>query len=160
MIFNAMSKLFFPSDAGKGKTHPLMVSFLQLVKKSLAEFAARMPRRNFDCFSGDMRGGKTPSGERDARPSRRPSGPKPARSARVFLQNPRFQTEAGILIYTGWLVDLSTTSCAPPSTMETLLTSVSLAFSCSSGIVSAPQLLMVLRTLESVSWTLSLRGPA
>ena len=44
--------------------------------------------------------------------------------------------------------------------METLETSVRRAFSCSSGIVSAPQLLMVLRTFESVSCTLSDSGPA
>ena len=35
-----------------------------------------MPRIRFNRFSGDMCGGKTPSGERDARPSRRPSRAK------------------------------------------------------------------------------------
>ena len=54
----------------------------------------------------------------------------------------------------------SITSCAPPSTMEVADTRVSLAFCWSSGMVSAPQLHMVERTLERVSPTLSFRLPA
>ena len=55
---------------------------------------------------------------------------------------------------------LSTTSCAPPSTMLTEDTSVRRAFSCSSRMVSAPQLHMVERTFASVCWTLSESLPA
>ena len=43
---------------------------------SLAEFA-RKGKSNPIRFSGDMCGGKTPSGWRDASPSHRPSGAKP-----------------------------------------------------------------------------------
>ena len=52
------------------------------------------------------------------------------------------------------------TSCAPPSTMEVADTSVSTAFSCSSGMVSAPQLHMVDLTLARDIATLSFRLPA
>ena len=52
------------------------------------------------------------------------------------------------------------TSWAPPSTMLVEETSVRTAFSCSSGIVRAPQLHMVWRTLLRVSATLSFRLPA
>ena len=63
-----------------------------------------------------------------------------------------------LMFVTFW--SLSTTSCAPPSTMLTEDTSVSFAFFCSSGIVSAPQLHIVERTLLSVRFTLSFRLPA
>ena len=43
----------------------------------------------------------------------------------------------------------STTSWLPPSTMEVEDTTVSLAFCCSSGMESAPQLHMVLLTVDS-----------
>ena len=62
--------------------------------------------------------------------------------------------------HTGLFEVLSTTSCAPPSTMLTEDTSVSRAFSCSSWMVSAPQLHMVERTFASVCWTLSESLPA
>ena len=52
------------------------------------------------------------------------------------------------------------TSCAPPSTMEVAETRVSTAFSCSSGMVRAPQLHMVDLTLARVMATLSFRLPA
>ena len=54
----------------------------------------------------------------------------------------------------------STTSWLPPSTMEVEETTVSLAFCCSSGMESAPQLHMVLLTLYRVVWTPSASGPA
>ena len=57
-----------------------------------------------------------------------------------------------------WL--FTTTSWLPPSTMEVEETTVSLAFCCSSGMESAPQLHMVLFTLYRVVWTPSARGPA
>ena len=50
---------------------------------------------------------------------------------------------------------LTMTSCAPPSTIDVALTSVSLAFFCSSGIVSAPQLHMVERIFAVVSAAVS-----
>ncbi len=52
------------------------------------------------------------------------------------------------------------TSWAPPSTMLVDETRVRTAFSCSSGIVSAPQLHIVCFTLLSVRATLSFRDPA
>ena len=52
------------------------------------------------------------------------------------------------------------TSWLPPSTMEVEDTTVSRAFSCSSGMVSAPQLHMVDFTLYSVVCTPSASGPA
>ena len=58
------------------------------------------------------------------------------------------------------VVSFKSTSWAPPSTMDTELTSVSFAFSRSSGMVSAPQLHMVERTLASVVAMPSLRAPA
>ena len=58
------------------------------------------------------------------------------------------------------VVSFSSTSWAPPSTMETEETSVSLAFSRSSGMVRAPQLHMVERTLEREVAMPSLREPA
>ena len=59
-----------------------------------------------------------------------------------------------------FVVSFRRTSCAPPSTMETAETSVKRAFCWSSGMVSAPQLHMVERTLASVICTLSERRPA
>ena len=52
------------------------------------------------------------------------------------------------------------TSWLPPSTMLVEETTVRRAFYCSSGMVSAPQLHMVLRTLESVTYTPSFSAPA
>ena len=52
------------------------------------------------------------------------------------------------------------TSWLPPSTMLVEETTVRRAFSCSSGIVSAPQLHMVLLTLYSVVCTPSASAPA
>ena len=46
-----------------------------------------------------------------------------------------------------WLLFLRMTSWLPPSTIEVEETTVSLAFSCSSSMESAPQLHMVERTL-------------
>ena len=63
-------------------------------------------------------------------------------------------------IYLIAVFSFSITSCAPPSTMEVADTSVSLAFFWSSGMVSAPQLHMVERTLLRVRPTLSFRLPA
>ncbi len=58
------------------------------------------------------------------------------------------------------VLSLSSTSCAPPSTMLTELTRVSFAFSRSSAISSAPQLHMVERILASVISRLWCRLPA
>ena len=55
---------------------------------------------------------------------------------------------------------LSTTSWLPPSTMLVEDTTVRRAFSYSSGMVRAPQLHMVLRTLYRVVFTPSAREPA
>ena len=52
------------------------------------------------------------------------------------------------------------TSWAPPSTMETEDTRVSLASRCRSGMVMTPQLHMVDLTLYREASTLSCRGPA
>ena len=57
-------------------------------------------------------------------------------------------------------VSLRMTSWAPPSTMEVAETMVSLAFFCSSGMVSAPQLHMVERTFARDWRTPSERLPA
>ncbi len=57
-------------------------------------------------------------------------------------------------------VSFSTTSCAPPSTMEVEDTRVSLAFSWNSGMERAPQLHMVERTFAKETVTLSFREPA
>ena len=59
-----------------------------------------------------------------------------------------------------YLLSLSMTSCAPPSTMLVEDTSVILAFCCNSGILIAPQLHIVDLTLLSVRFTLSFRLPA
>lgn len=58
------------------------------------------------------------------------------------------------------LLSLSTTSCAPPSTMLVEEISVIFAFFWSSGMVRQPQLHMVERTLERESSTLSFKLPA
>ena len=57
-------------------------------------------------------------------------------------------------------MSFSTTSWAPPSTMDVDETMVSFAFSCSSGMVSAPQLHIVDFTFDSVRSTLSFSEPA
>ena len=58
------------------------------------------------------------------------------------------------------LVERRVTSWAPPSTMETEETRVSLASRCRSGMVMTPQLHMVDLTLYREASTLSCRGPA
>ncbi len=91
---------------------------------------------------------------------RRPfsTGWRPRREARrgfrtVFLAQSR-------VYFLTPVFSLSTTSWAPPSTMLVAETKVSLAFFWSSGMVTAPQLHMVWRTLLRVRATLSWREPA
>ena len=75
---------------------------------------------------------------------------------------PRFRKfETGVVvIYLTGLVERRVTSWAPPSTMETEETRVSLASRCRSGMVITPQLHMVDLTLYREASTLSCRGPA
>ena len=70
------------------------------------------------------------------------------------------QTVLNNQLLPGLTESLSSTSCAPPSTIETEDTSVSRAFSRSCSIVSAPQLHMVERILASVVSTPSANAPA
>ncbi len=65
------------------------------------------------------------------------------------------KTHLVILLFSFWM-----TSWAPPSTMEVAETSVSTAFFWNSGMVSAPQLHMVLFTLARLMATLSFKEPA
>ena len=74
--------------------------------------------------------------------------------------NSALQSSLLFIYFTVWLLSFWMTSCAPPSTMLVAETSVIFAFSCSSLIVSAPQLHIVDLTLLSDRATLSLRLPA
>ena len=71
----------------------------------------------------------------------------------LFIRN--FRNYLTVFPFSFWM-----TSCAPPSTMEVADTRVRTAFSCSSGMVSAPQLHMVDLTLARDMATLSFRLPA
>ena len=65
-----------------------------------------------------------------------------------------------MMIYFAEAAERRVTSWAPPSTMETEETRVSLASLCRSGMVMAPQLHMVDLTLYRLASTLSWRVPA
>ena len=66
----------------------------------------------------------------------------------------------GVVLDYRLLWSLTSTSCAPPSTMEVAETRVSFAFFWSSGMFKAPQLHIVERILLSVVIRLSCKEPA
>ena len=80
--------------------------------------------------------------------------------SKINMQEGVFFYESNLLEFSYFVVSFRTTSCAPPSTMETEETNVSFAFSRSSGRVSAPQLHMVERIFDKVTATPSANAPA
>ena len=95
-----------------------------------------------------------------------PVAARDCKARAAALDHPGETFPAGCSVFFAFYFDIApvrslrSTSCAPPSTMLTEETSVSRAFSRSSGMESTPQLHIVERTLESVRETLSRRLPA
>ena len=85
-----------------------------------------------------------------------------AKNAVIQAQGQQFSLLSlflGGFYFTG-LVERRVTSWAPPSTMDTEETRVSLASRCRSGMVMTPQVHLVDLTFYREASTLSCRGPA